>query len=106
MTGLERREQKLDVKQLLKGKKEVNIGFRVNFKLYEELFKIAREAEIPVSELMRKAVKVIIELRDDYLAYFPPRCPECLGVLTQKLYSSHLACMKCRKEFKLEEGEK
>jgi len=35
--------------------------------------------------------------------FFTPKCPRCLGRLSQKLFSARLVCLSCGAEFELEE---
>ncbi len=41
--------------------------------------------------------------REDLQPYFKPVCPVCGGPLSQKMFSSRLVCLRCGREYQLEE---
>jgi len=38
-------------------------------------------------------------MRDFEIPWFPPMCPKCGGMLSQKMASSRLVCLACYTEF-------
>ena len=44
-------------------------------------------------------------MRNFEIPWLPPLCPKCLGILSHKMASSRLICLKCNSEFELKEAE-
>lgn len=81
----------------------VIITFRVRNKIYQDLIDISNVSDTTVSELIRKALAPVLDLRSDFIHFIPPICPKCGGYLSGFLGSDRLYCVKCGKIYKLEE---
>lgn len=67
-----------------------------------------KETEIKLKMLNEKIEELLKEepfqlFGEDGLGWFPPRCPVCNNLISQKFASSRLVCLVCNKEFELKE---
>ena len=85
-----------------------NKAVGVSTEVYKRLVLLKSEFEKETGKVMSfsKVLEIVLDKfeMDEYHAlyyWFPPRCPKCGGLLSQKLASGNLVCLRCGKEYSL-----
>ena len=85
-----------------------NKAVGVSAEVYKKLVLLKSEFEKETGKVMSfsKVIELLLDKfeLDEYAVlyhWFPPRCPNCGGILSQKMYSDKLVCLLCRREYSL-----